>query len=121
MKNRIILFGLTLITSIAFFSCENQMKFDKVAWNKSDDPAFLPPARKRMLKDLLTNHKLMGLKYSQLINTLGEPNYIDDSLLGYGIIEDYGSDIDPVYTKTLQFTISKDSIITSFKVSEWKK
>ena len=74
-----------------------------------------------MLKDLTTEHKLVGLKYSQLIELLGEPNFNDSSSLAYKIIEDYGHDIDPVYTKNLDFTFLKDSTITSFKVYEWKK
>ncbi|WP_118976528.1 hypothetical protein [Taibaiella koreensis] len=74
-----------------------------------------------MLDDLMKNHKLIGLKYNQLIDSLGEPNYLEDSIISYRITEDYGSDIDPVYVKTLQFSISRDSIVTSFKIKEWKK
>ena len=36
-------------------------------------------------------------------------------------MEDYENDIDPVYTKDLTFTFSRDSIITTFKLVEWKK
>ncbi len=119
---------VTLISCISLFLCftscndkASELKFDKVKWNEKEDPAFPPSARVRMLNDLTTNNKLVGLKYSQLIEFLGRPNYRDSSSLAYTIIEDYGADIDPVYTKTLDFTFSKDSIITAFKLVEWKK
>jgi hypothetical protein len=94
-----------------------------VKWDEQPDLAFTPPYREKMLKDLTTNHKLVGLKYSEIINLLGAPNFHDgaSASFGYDIIIDYGSDIDPVYTKTLDFTFSEDSVITSFKVNEWKK
>ena len=74
-----------------------------------------------MLTDLTTNYKLTGLKYSQLIDLLGIPDSKDSSSLSYKIIVDYGNDIDPVYAKNLDFTFSKDSVITSFNIDEWKK
>jgi hypothetical protein len=122
MKHRVkILFGILIITSTALSCFDYQMKFDKVAWNTSNDPAFPPPNRDKMLKDLIENHKLVGLKYSQLTDSLGRPDIKENHTLGYRIEEDYGKDIDPVYTKDLIFYFSKDSIITLFKVSEWKK
>lgn len=105
-------------------ACNNndkEMKFDKVKWKEKKDPAFPSAYRNKMLNDLMLNQKLTGLKYNQLIDLLGTPNFNDSSTLSYKIIVDYGSDIDPVYTKDLDFTFSKDSIITTFKVNEWKK
>ena len=74
-----------------------------------------------MFMDLITNYKLVGIKYSQLIGLLGIPDSKDSNSLSYKIVVDYGHDIDPVYTKNLDFTYSNDSIITSFNVNEWKK
>jgi hypothetical protein len=109
---------------ISFFvSCDNEMKFDKEKWDDQPNLGFTPPYRKKMLKDLTSNHKLVGLKYSEIISLLGAPNFHDSASasFGYDIVIDYGSDIDPVYTKTLEFIFSKDSTITSFKIDEWKK
>ncbi len=39
----------------------------------------------------------------------------------YDIDIDYGSDIDPVYSKTLTFQFDKDSIVKTFEVKEWNK
>jgi hypothetical protein len=94
-----------------------------VKWDEKPDLVFTPPYRKKMLKDLTTNHKLVGLKYLEIIRLLGAPNFQDSATasFGYDIIINYDSDVDPIYTKTLNFTISKDSVIISFKVNEWKK
>lgn len=112
-----------VIIVIFLLSCNNnkQIKFDKDKWNEQADPVFPSSYRPKMLTDLTSNYKLVGFKYSQLINLLGVPDYKDSSSLSYKIIVDYKHDIDPIYTKNLDFVFSKDSIIISFKVSEWKK
>lgn len=97
------------------------MKFDKTKWGYREDAGQPSSYRKKMLKDLTTNYKLIGIKYSQLVNFLGEPNLNDSTSLGYDIDIDFGHDIDPVYIKTLKFSFSKDSVITSFKIVELKK
>jgi len=101
-----------------------QEKFDKTEWRKVVD-GFPPDCRRYMLDDLTSHHKLVGLKYSDLISLLGRPDYTDDfredTTIAYDIIVDYGFDIDPVYTKTLQFQFSKDSVVTGFHIVESKK
>jgi hypothetical protein len=104
-----------------FSSCNMKIKFDKEKWDEHPDLAFSPPYRNKMLTDLTAHHKLIGLHYSELIEMLGKPNFSDSNFIGYTILVDYGSDIDPVYTKNLNFNFSKDSIITSYKIDEWKK
>jgi hypothetical protein len=112
---------LLFIAIIGMFSCKDlgQINFDKGKWRAKDDMEF--PYRNKMLKDLTTNYKLVGLKHSEIIDLLGEPNFSASSSFAYQVIEDYGSDIDPVYTKNLDFEITKDSIINAFKIEEWKK
>jgi hypothetical protein len=102
-------------------SCNQQIKFDKNKWHEQIDPAFPSTYRPRMLDDLTTNFKLIGLSYHQLVDRLGMTDSKDSGLVSYKIVVKYGSDIDPVYSKDLEFTYSKDSSITSFKVVEWKK
>ena len=120
MDNKAILGCLVLL--LFLISCKNEMKFDKATWNISaTDPVSSPPFRGRMLTDLTTNYTLKGLKYNQLVELLGIPNTADSNSLSYNIDINYGSDIDPVYAKYLEFQFSKDSVITSFKIEEWKK
>jgi hypothetical protein len=96
------------------------MKFDKQEWNEQSDSAFPGEIRPKMLKDLTSNNKLVGLSCGELIKKIGIPDYKNDSLIIYNIIIDYGGDTDPVYTKKLKFYYSKDSVIYSFKTVEWK-
>lgn len=108
---------------IALFSCTNVqgVKFERQQWVEQTDPLFPSPYRSKMLNDLTVNHKLVGLSYNKLVDLLGIPDFKDISSLSYKIVVDYGKDIDPVYTKDLEFSFSKDSVIESFKVNEWKK
>ena len=110
-----LLFSILILLLV---SCNNK-RFDSIKWSTKYDMTY--PYRNSILKDLTSNHKLVGLKYNQLINLLGRPNFKDDTSFAYIVVEKYGNDIDPVYTKNLDFTFSKDSIITSFRVNDWKK
>lgn len=118
MKNHILTFGSALITSVAFFSCKDHRIFNKVGWTSNSDPAFPSPEREKILDDLIANHKLVGLTYAQLTDSLGQPDIQEAFTIGYRITEDYGSDIDPVRSKNLIFTFSEDSVITSFQADE---
>lgn len=96
------------------------MKFDKEKWRDGD--AGIYPYRDAMLNDLLS-HPVKGMTYKELTELVGEPNRSDANVDSpyYDIITDYGSDIDPVYCKTLTIYLNKDSVITGYRVDEWKK
>lgn len=99
--------------SIFIASCDNNEKFDKAKWQEQGDLRIYTH-RKSMLHDLINNHKLTGLSYGQLINLIGEPeNYTEKEkdILYYDIETDYGNDIDPIYTMTLQFKLTNDSTV----------
>lgn len=115
--------SLLLLFIVGLCSCDDnqQLKFDKVKWNEQQDPAFTSSYRKKMLRDLTQNHKLSGLRYSEIVNLLGIPDEQDSAGLRYKIVEDYGYDVDPVYTKDLILDINKDSTIKAWRVWEWKK
>lgn len=110
-----------MILVIFIASCTQDINFEKTKWAERTDPIYPSAYRSQMLKDLTTKHKLVGLSYSQLIKYLGDPDKEKINSVAYTIAIDYGSDIDPVYSKDLEFSYSKDSIITSFKILEWKK
>lgn len=120
MTDKKNIFCKFVILACFISACNRQEKFDKNKWNEQADPVFPPACRNYMIKDLTTTHKLVGLKYDQIIKLLGEANFKDSNSVAYDIEEDYGVGIDPVYTKVLDFYFSKDSVITSFKVQEWK-
>lgn len=122
-KQQTILTLIILLLSVGFTSCNANEKFDKAKWQEQGDLRIYSH-RKSMLNDLTKNYKLTGLSYRQLINLIGEPeNYSDKekNIIYYEIETDYGNDIDPVYTKTLQLKLTKDSTVESFEIKEWKK
>ena len=75
-----------------------------------------------MLDDLMANHKLKGLNYNQLIDSLGEPNGSDkDSCeVYYDILVNYDV-IDPVSGKEFIIKLNKDSIVSGFYIRNWKR
>lgn len=97
------------------------MPFDKEKWLEQEDWDY--PRRDNMIDDLIKNHKLKGLSYKQMVELLGDPqgNARDSIGVYYRIVEDFGSDIDPVYSKNLSIEFNKDSIINKVTIEEWKK
>lgn len=110
-----------IIILIFITSCNQNIDFEKTKWNEQSDPTYPSIYRPLMLKDLTINHKLLGLNCAQLFKYLGNPDDKEANSITYTIAVDYGNDIDPVYSKDLTFFYSKDSVITSFKIAEWKK
>ena len=96
-----------------------KQSFDKQKWNDREDMDY--PERNSIIDDLVKNHKIKGLKYKQLIELLKEPQGHDSLSVYYQIVMDFGNDIDPVYTKNLEVTFNKDSIVNNVYIKEWKK
>lgn len=113
---------LAVIVLLVLFSCQDneQIKFEKIKWVEQSDPSGPSPYRQKMIMDLTTNYKLTDIKYFQLIELLGIPDCKDSVSLSYKIVVDYGNDIDPVFTKDLEFKFSRDSIIKSFQIKIWE-
>lgn len=116
MNRRISIVSILLIMQI--IGCQPNMKFNKTDWNSKEDWDY--PYREDMLNDLVKNHKIKGLTYHQLIDSIGKPEHDSKGAVFYNVITDFGSDIDPVYIKTLTLHLNKDSIVNGFEVVEWK-
>jgi len=113
---------VTLVILLIGFSCTRNIKFDKTKWQVFIDGQY--PNRRAMLKDLTTNYKLKGLSYNQLIDLIGEPvKYMneDSNKIFYPVLEDYGSDIDPVHTIDLTIKLGADSTVSDYNIEEWKR
>jgi hypothetical protein len=120
MKNY---FYLLTIVGLIFFSCEQeQIKFNQNQWNTPDD--ILYNHRETMIKDLQTNYLKKGMKLNDVEKLLGENQLTgeEDSIqLQYEIYTDYGSDIDPVETKTFIINFNADSALINTHVYHWEK
>jgi hypothetical protein len=115
---------ISLTSLILLVACNNaalnKMKFNKIQWDSVGDLESYP-YREGMLSDLIKHHKIKGLTYRQLIDSLGEPeNYGDlkDSVR-YDITVNFGY-LDPKSGKYLSIGFNKDSIMTGYKIVEWK-
>jgi hypothetical protein len=118
MKRQFIFLPLTL----TLFSCQTQQKFDKTKWAEVADLKTFPN-RKYMIDDLVNNYQLKGKKYSEIVKLLDKPQSKLDSTMEiyYDIDIAYGTDIDPIYSKTLSITFDKDTVVKSFEVEVWRK
>ncbi|PJE45185.1 MAG: hypothetical protein CUR32_01285 [Flavobacterium sp.] len=121
MKITIKLFYITFLL-LTILSCGHKENvFDKSKWSQKIDGFY--QYREEMVEDLMSNHLRKGMSYKELQNLLGEPeNYTDleENTIAYGIMEDYGWNIDPVETKTLRIELTKDSLVSGYKIIHWK-
>lgn len=116
-------FSKTVVSSLLFMviicSCQRKQKFDKARWLEVGDLMTFPN-RNNMIDDLVNNYNLKGKTFKEVTDLLGQPQYSSSSTMdvGYKIDEDYGSDIDPVYTKTLFIQFNKDTLVNDIKIRE---
>ena len=109
------------IAFISITSCNRPQKFTREMWSYTDGLTY--PSRKTILDDLLANQKIVGLNHYQVIQLLGSPQYRDTTNFKYSYqIEDTGAEYNPknnpIYTKSLVLTFSKDSIVTKKELVE---
>lgn len=110
----------SLLFCLLLFSCaeiKNDKPFSKADWSEVWEGGILPN-RNEELNDLVTNHRLKGLTYRQLVDSLGVPDNSDSLSLEYAIVIE-PSDVTVV--KSLVLSMSKDSIITSWNIHERKQ
>src|SRR5688572_19938900 len=116
-------FLMTIVTILLVMcACNNQdtqqganlpvQKFDATKWRIKEGEDY--PFREKMLKDLVYNVTLKGIKHEQLIQLLGRPDRVDNSYLFYRVFQKR-IDFFPLSTKTLVFKLTKDSTV------EWRK
>lgn len=123
MQKKIQIALLTLILTLAFYACRDKnIPFNKNGWNEDADGEPCPPLRNLMLDDLLSNHKLKDLTFHELILKLGNPDnhqFTEPNLFRYEISVDYTT-ANMACIKALDFYLSEDSIISSWKVVQFE-
>ena len=116
---------ILIVLFIIFYSCDTktEINFNSQKWLIEKDLEH-HPYRDLMIQDIIENKLFTGFEYNRLIDSLGIPDNVKprkNNEIYYLIKNDYGWDIDPVYTKYLIFTLSSDSIVKSVNIYEWKK
>ena len=117
-----LIISLFLVFLMTFTACHQKQKFDKTKWQEVGDLMTFPN-RNAMVDDVVQNHNLKGKTLNDITGLLGQPQYPLDSTMeiGYKIDENYGTDIDPIYTKTLLIQFDKDTTVKNVEIKEWKK
>ncbi len=119
---------ILLVLPISLTGCNQSVPFEKTGWQKKYDGDY--PKRDAMVQDLLDNHKLTGLTTHEILDLLGEEDHVElvekpksegQNYMTYQVLEDFGSDIDPVHTKYLVLEFNQDSIVTKTDLLEWKQ
>ncbi len=116
-------FKYSILLLLILSACHSlkEKKFETAKWKYKTDMEYT--YRDNMLADLTKNYQIKGISYTQLIDLLGEPENWGNTnnTLYYEIKTDYGTDIDSVFSKTLEITLHPDSTVEDFRVIEWKR
>lgn len=111
-----------MVSCFLLQACKDQnISFDKIGWNEQADGKACPPLRERMVEDLVTNHTLIGLKYSEVIAKLGTADNNRSTPVGtlrFELSVDYKSG-DIFHVKALDLNYIRDSTVTSWKIVEY--
>lgn len=95
-------------------SANKEEKFDKIKWLTKEGNTY--PYRDAMLKDLIDNYLVHGLKKDDLLDMLGEPNRTNEGHLYYTLTQTHFANLPvPLRTKTLVVKLTKDNTV------EWRK
>lgn len=111
--------SLLVLLIVVSISCSKREKFDKDKWDYKVDIIY--ENREAMVHDLITNYKLVGLTFYELVELLGSPENVaavDSNKVYCTIIEEYGWNIDPIRVEYLVFEMNEDSIVTAFEIEK---
>ena len=115
-RNRIIS-RFSLISFIFILVACNSHKFESKLWKEKDDIYF--PYRTKIVEDLIKSKILINISQPSMLEILGNPDGKDTTKNGkikscwYSIVDYYGFDIDPKYSKSLsiEFDTLKNIIL----------
>ena len=118
MSNPLFKIAICLILFVAVTGCGG-VKFEKDRWRDTDGLTY--KMRERILEDLTTNYKLVGMNYKDVIRLLGKPDDTYPLKTSYDVVNNeavYNPKNKPLYRKNLEFYFSKDSVVIRFNVYE---
>jgi hypothetical protein len=116
-----IFFIITIF--LYLLNCVNkEMNFNKAKWNAQTGGFY--KYRENMVNDLMKTYLRKGMTYVQVTELIGIPENnikVNENTVVYEIMQNFGTDIDPIETKYLKIEITKDSLVKSYILEHWKK
>lgn len=94
---------------------DSEIVFDKEKWKTKDGKGY--PYRDKMINDIVYNDTIRALNKDQLIELLGEPDYIREGHLYYRINETHLGNW-TLKTKTMVIKLVEDRSIEWIKIHE---
>ena len=91
------------------------LPFDKTKWLESVDEDF--PYRDLMIRDLMANQNVRGMKWDSVINLLGEPTRSDSNYLFYKVSEQRMGFL-TLHRKSLVIRFTADSTVNGLLIHE---
>jgi hypothetical protein len=77
------------------------------------------PYRDQMLKDLIADRRLTGIKRDSILRMLGEPTRTDSNYLFYTVAQEFLGKIPvPLHTRSLVIKFTGDSTVQWVKIHE---
>jgi predicted MarR family transcription regulator len=113
----------TLLSCQKKVECVTELKFDKSLWLKNQQRDCYRD-REKMLYDLLDNHKIKGLKYTEIEKLLGNQEIVSTShskYITYTVTTKQDSTIEQKYSKELIIFLDRDSIAQSYMIAKSDK
>lgn len=113
MLNKALIVVLSFVIML-LSACTSDQPFNRKLWKDADGLDF--KYRASMVNDLLQNHKIKGLKFYQVTDSLGWPQGKKDDYIYYDIVVKYDG-YPPSYVKRL-YVYFKDSVAVNTKIYE---
>jgi hypothetical protein len=111
-----IIFFLFLL--IAITGCNKQQKFTPEKWDMGNGLDF--PMRDVVVDNLVQTHKLKGLSYWNIRDSLGYPQYRDSAQFYYQLIDTYNNMRKHDHIKRLIFYMDKKMAIIKVEIYDNK-
>lgn len=104
---------LLLMLFLASCCSDSPTKFDSTSWKQWEETENTLSLRWNMRKDFLSRYKVIGMKKSEIISLLGEPENSSENYISYFL----GHSGCGINTGSLSFSI-KDNIVIDYNISD---
>ena len=121
MLNKLILILIFNVCFLLCFSCRYRVEipFDGERWRSESSLHINYPYRPGMARNLVSKKLLIGKTRNEIQEMLGEPEPPPEKIKNkftYTLEEDYGWDIDPIFTEWLEITFTQENKVEQAEI-----